>query len=118
MVVSLAAVVLAYQLVAASGASSAASIVPEFNVDPTCRAAAAAGLVGGRTFEACKRDELEARSQIGQQWTQFPAEEKSRCRALTTMGGEPSYVEMLTCLEMARDVRNLRNSETTGQIRR
>ena len=36
----------------------------------------------------------------------FPAEQQ-RCTRLTTLGGSPSYVEMLTCLEMAQAAKKL-----------
>jgi hypothetical protein len=34
--------------------------------------------------------------------------------AETTMGGESSYTDLVTCLEMARDVRKLRSEQTTS----
>jgi hypothetical protein len=45
------------------------------------------------------------------EWSTFSAEDKRHCTAETRMGGESSYTEMVTCLEMARDVRNLRNDQ-------
>src|SRR3954466_3957272 len=44
-----------------------------------------------------------ARSQVEQQWGQFSAAAKSRCTQVSTLGVAPSYVELLTCLENARD---------------
>jgi hypothetical protein len=42
------------------------------------------------------------------QWTQFAPENRTRC---TQMVGDPagpqSYVELLTCLQMAKDVKSL-----------
>jgi hypothetical protein len=32
------------------------------------------------------------------------------------MGGPPSYIEILTCIEMARDARGMDASETTKSI--
>ena len=39
----------------------------------------------------------------------FLADERRHCVAEATMGGESSYTDLLTCLEMARDVRQLRS---------
>jgi hypothetical protein len=92
--------------------------IPQFNVDPSCRAAAAAGITPSRNVETCKRDEQDVRDRLGKEWTQFAQSDRAHCVQLATMGGEPTYTELLTCLEMARDARNLRdqkNNATTGR---
>ena len=80
MLVSFATVVLASNLVTA-----AVNEIPQFNLDQACRAAAVPGLGTGRTIDACKRDELEARDAIIKQWTQLPPADSSPpwvdCRA-------------------------------------
>ncbi len=43
-----------------------------------------------------------------QEWSTFSASDRKHCIAEATMGGELSYTELVTCLEMARDVRKLR----------
>ena len=113
MLLSLAAAVLVSALVAAS-----ATEVPSLDLGTSCRAVENHGLTGGRTVETCRRSETDARDQLSRQWAQFPAADKTRCTQIATMGGVHSYVEPLTCLEIARDVRALRNANpgsTTGQ---
>jgi hypothetical protein len=67
-------------------------------------------------MESCLKDEQAARDRIGEQWTQFAQSDKTNCARLATMGGDPSYVELLTCLEMARDVKNLPDhQESSGK---
>ncbi len=60
-----------------------------------------------------------ARDQLVRQWQQFVADDKSHCLSLSSAGGKPTYTELLTCLELHRDARNLRQKEraTTGQGR-
>jgi hypothetical protein len=41
------------------------------------------------------------------EWSTFSADDSRHCAAEATMGGESSYTDLLTCLEMARDVRKL-----------
>ena len=41
-------------------------------------------------------------------WSSFVLADRTHCVNETTMGGLSSYTELLTCLEMARDVRALR----------
>jgi hypothetical protein len=90
---------------------AAAEGPPNLNAEPSCRAAAdsaAMGSLGGgnvRDLASCMRDENEARDQLGKEWTQFSPSEQQRCASETRMGGSPSYVELLVCLEMIRDAK-------------
>jgi hypothetical protein len=80
--------------------------VPNFNVEPSCKVAGNTG--GDLRREACLRTEREARQQLGKEWNGFMAADRTRCVETSTMGGASrSYVELLTCLEIARDVRKL-----------
>ncbi len=85
--------------------------VPTFNVESFCRRVAAMSQPFG-DVDLCVRRELEAREQLVKQWTQFPAADWAFCRELTTTGADPIYTELLTCLEMRRDARNLRQKDT------
>jgi hypothetical protein len=91
--------------------------VPTFDVESFCRKVAAMAQPVG-DVDVCLRKEQEARDQLAKQWTQFPAADRSYCQQLTTIGGDPIYTELLTCLELQRDARNLREREkdagTTG----
>jgi len=64
-------------------------------------------------FSQCMEAEQRDRDTLVKEWPQFTADDKRHCTAETTMGGESSYTELVTCLEMARDVRKLRESSTT-----
>jgi hypothetical protein len=57
--------------------------------------------------ERCLKSENEARNQLARQWTEFPSADRTQCRQTATMGGTASYVELITCLEMKRDVARL-----------
>jgi hypothetical protein len=85
----------------------AADPVPQFDVTPSCRSAAVGAVVGQRDSHACERDESDARGKLVQQWSQFTPAERSRCVQLVHLGGDPSYVELLTCLEMAAAAKKL-----------
>ena len=97
-------------VVASNGVSAANDPVPHFNLAPACEAVQKE-IAGGRTAQACERDEEQAHGALTNQWASFPATDRLRCTSLTTLGGMPSYVELLTCLEMAREVRALRDKE-------
>jgi hypothetical protein len=85
------------------------------DVRPVCRGIAsqsadplATGLQA--SFEECVKSEQDVREQLKQQWAAFSAADKQHCVTLAKTGGESSYTELLTCLEMARDVRALRSA--------
>src|SRR5215471_20586564 len=79
--------------------------VPTLNVESGCRAAARMGdsLSLDTTLRQCLADENSARDQLEKQWTQFPPALRQRGPATTETGGDPSYVEVLVCLQMGRD---------------
>lgn len=85
----------------------AADRVPKFDPGPSCRSAAAASMMTGRTTENCLRDENNARELLEKSWDQYSAGDKSHCDSLERTGGAASYVELLSCLEMSRDARNM-----------
>jgi len=88
--------------------------VPVLNIDPVCRGIAQQG---GSSFhdtevakqkQDCLDSEKQVRDDLVKQWPTFSAADKNACIQEATTGGESSYTELLTCLEMARDARNLR----------
>jgi hypothetical protein len=91
--------------------------VPTLNVESGCRAAAKMGdsLSLDTTLRQCLADENSARDQLEKQWTQFPSALRQRCLATTETGGDPSYVEVLVCLQMGRDA--ARMEDPLGSVR-
>jgi hypothetical protein len=55
----------------------AADSVPKFDLERTCKPAAAAAVLPGRDSAACQRDEREARGKLEQDWAQYNAAQKS-----------------------------------------
>jgi hypothetical protein len=78
--------------------------VPNLDVSPTCRPLDKSDMLDE---SRCRKSEQEARDQLTRQWADFPAADRSQCIATATMGGSASYVELITCLEMKRDVAKL-----------
>jgi hypothetical protein len=81
-----------------------AADVPRLDVAGACRAAATADPGANYDADRCLKSENDARDQLKAQWANFPAEDRSLCTQTATMGGTASYVELITCLEMKRDV--------------
>jgi hypothetical protein len=42
--------------------------------------------------------------QLTKSWSSYSASQKKECVGESSIGGEKSYVELLTCLEMAKEV--------------
>jgi hypothetical protein len=87
--------------------------IPTLDVNPVCHGIAMQGEleVGLQqtSFRQCVKSEQEVREQIKKEWSTFSTADKSHCVALAKTGGESSYTEFITCMEMARDVRKLRS---------
>jgi hypothetical protein len=90
----------------------AADGVPVLNVKPTCQGAEVAAVNPGQTLDTCLQKEEAARDQLRKSWANFPARDRTECSGAATIG-PPSYVDLLTCLEMREDVRRP-PIETTG----
>jgi hypothetical protein len=50
----------------------------------------------------CVSDEKRARQQLESQWSKFPASGKAQCIPQESIGGTPSYVSLITCLQMGQ----------------
>ena len=101
----------------ASVALAAVDQVPTLNIEPSCQAAAQQA-ASADYVTVCRNSEQKARDQMQQQWSQLNPADKAQCVPASTTGGTPSYTELLTCLELSRDVRQLHGKAepiTTGQ---
>jgi hypothetical protein len=106
-------------LVALGGTLLVADGVPALNVEAGCRAAAKMGdsLSLDTSLRQCLADESSARDQLDREWTQFPPALRQRCVATTETGGNPSYVEVLVCLQMGRDAAQMDKPTDRGGSR-
>jgi hypothetical protein len=81
--------------------------VPKLNFKKACRVDVSA-YPGGGGNKACLTDEQNARKTLVAQWNRFSPGSRARCTGMVTdMIGDQSYVELLTCLQMSRDVLTL-----------
>jgi hypothetical protein len=91
--------------------------VPTLNVEQVCQGIAQQGGVTfhdsaiGEEKKNCLDSEQSVRDQIVKEWSTFTGPDKAACTNESRMGGESSYTELLTCLEMARDVRTMHSDQ-------
>jgi hypothetical protein len=93
---------------------------PTLQVGPSCEAAGRGSVVLGRDKKACLADESTAQDTLRQNWSKYSATDKTQCIGMAKTGGPASYVELLSCLEIMRDARNIQKTDTlesdTGAI--
>ena len=90
-----------------------ADSVPKLDVTPSCRGAAKAGYISTTEdrLKSCIDSELRTRDQLEKQWPTFPASDRTDCFD-SIKGFQPTYTELATCLEMKRDLRNVKPADT------
>ncbi|WP_035659264.1 hypothetical protein [Bradyrhizobium sp. STM 3809] len=91
-------------------AAEAADVMPKFNIPANCRAELNGASAIGETLASCIGDEQAARDQLSRQWAQYARDEKAVCISETSVDGTPSYVELLTCLELSSEAKARRKS--------
>jgi hypothetical protein len=85
-----------------------ADSVPVFDIKKSCEGRNVAAVFGPRNSDTCIKSEEAARDQLKKSWGEFAAKDKMGCVATAKIGGTPSYIEVLTCLEIIRDLDKMR----------
>ena len=78
-----------------------ADAVPKFDIARQCQFE----IGSNEDQKGCADDETQARDTLQKEWGQFTPSEKSICTQEAVGDDISSYVELLTCLEMERDVK-------------
>lgn len=78
--------------------------VPHLNIEGSCRDAEnSIGQAPDQTYKNCLADENEARATLVKKWSQFKPPTRRNCVEAGAFPN-PSYVELLTCLEMFNEI--------------
>jgi hypothetical protein len=79
--------------------------VPILNVEALCKDVSAddkaSGLAQAQDAGECMRDETSAQQQLSSTWLTVPEPARESCEGQAMAGGIQSYVDLLTCLQMA-----------------
>ena len=78
--------------------------VPKFDIARSCKldVAATTGLSVDQSLKSCVNDEQRAKRQLAGQWSKFPAPGRASCISQESIGGTPSYVSLLSCLQLGQ----------------
>src|SRR5215475_5598224 len=104
-------VALAVMLFGSQVWSARADGPPKLNVERSCIAAANGAISTGRDQEACMSDERTAHETLTHHWSQYSPAHRTQCVGMTTQGG-PSYVELISCLEIMRDAAAIQKTDS------
>jgi hypothetical protein len=103
-------------LLAAASWPTSAQEIPDLNVDPVCRGIAQQAATPTEkgdpdlAFSQCVQSEQAMRQKLAGEWATFLPGEKTNCIG-SEAGGMASYTDLVSCLEMARDARQLNGSK-------
>jgi hypothetical protein len=91
---------------------------PKLEVSASCNAAARGAISAGRDKESCLADERTAEQTLTQTWSKYSAPDKTQCIGNVKTGGPASYVELLSCLEIMRDAKEIREADPLAPAER
>ncbi|WP_046865934.1 hypothetical protein [Microvirga massiliensis] len=80
--------------------AAAAQQLPRFDIEATCKGAHALTKEDSNPAQGCVRDETDAQHQLQAIWSSTAAANRETCAQEAQIGGSPSYVDMLTCVQM------------------
>jgi hypothetical protein len=84
--------------------------MPEINVHSVCNARAADAKilrsVPMQSIADCVHDEENARQQLSNVWESTPASTRRQCESDGRAMGTTSYLDLLTCVQMADDMKS------------
>jgi hypothetical protein len=84
------------------GSSAMSQELPRLDIEATCKAAQPLIPQDRNPYESCMRDETSAERQLQGIWSSTAAGQRDTCAQEAQIGGTPSYVDMLTCLQVAQ----------------
>jgi len=99
-------------ILAALSPIAVSDTIPKFDIAKECRFESETS----SNLDRCSRDEANALEKLRAEWPQFAEADRRACLVEATVGGFASYVELLICLEMARDVANENNGNSRSAV--
>jgi hypothetical protein len=96
-----------YLVLSSHFALATAGHVPVINIERTCNIEKSPSFSKQDTAN-CVAGQKSAHDDLVKEWEQFPPADKSRCVRLATAGYLPSYVDLITCLELSRELKRSR----------
>ena len=114
---------LSFAILGAALTPAAADSLPRINIEALCKARSADDrmiqLPESQRVLDCIQDEKTSRDKLGTLWPAAAGPIRARCRADAVVLGTISYLDLLTCLQMTDDIRQLLSeAKAAGKPRR
>jgi hypothetical protein len=104
-------VLTALALLALQPATPVSDRVPELNMQALCKARSAGDkfmrLPESQSVADCVQDETDAKQQLNAVWGKTSGSTRKRCQSEAAELGTRSYLDLITCLQMADDVKSM-----------
>jgi hypothetical protein len=92
---------------------------PEINVNAVCKARLADArmlqITPDQSDEDCARDEEAAKQQLGTLWASTSFSIQNRCQSDARSLGTMGYLDLLSCVQIAEDLKSVPQEETRTQ---
>jgi hypothetical protein len=89
--------------------------IPELDVSGICAAPARSGITE-MNQQTCLSLEQKAKLQLALEWPNYAPADRASCLQMSTAVGPSSYVEILTCLEMAVHAKRVTRPRGPGSL--
>jgi hypothetical protein len=89
--------------------------LPRFDIQATCRGAQGLTKEDSNPVQGCVQDETNAQHQLQTIWSNTAAANRKTCAEEAQIGGSPSYVDMLTCIQMREGTLSATPPRQSGQ---
>ncbi len=93
--------------------------VPEINVDKMCKSSSADAKIMGqrepRSVPDCVREENEAKQELVKIWGTADSAIRDRCQSEAIALGTRTYLDLLSCLQIADDTRSASKGRGKGK---
>lgn len=87
---------------------AAAAGVPRFDIKASCRQAQPLSGSGDKdVYQGCVDSEVSARKQLAKLWRSFKDSSRRSCVGESQIDDVPSYVDLLTCLQLDKEAGSL-----------
>jgi hypothetical protein len=99
-----------------AGARAGGSSVPNLDIESGCHGVAQYDPARAGNYDACIKEERDARGELEKSWRSVPASRREQCLQLVTPPALPSYVGLQGCLSMAHDAEELAKKGETSPV--
>jgi hypothetical protein len=116
------AALLALAVIGCQLTTQVAGRLPELNVDKLCKLRSAGDKLmrqpESQSVADCVRDEADAKQELIKIWAQTDSSIRARCLDEAAVLGTRSYLDFLSCLQIADDIKSAGKATNQNQIRK